>query len=180
MSSLTDRPVHANKVVKRLAPQTAAKTKVSYVSQDKKPVITKKLMGQKTAVSSIKEEKKANISKVKVEVKRERKKSESQQKMVVLQVVKSDCENGDDSNQAPEVILFFLSNFPCVFNHDLFIFFSQMLLKFVRSKSRKMVASVNGSREMMMTSRMSRTKFCSSRLSSPMALCIFLLTRNKQ
>lgn len=103
-SSLADRSVNS-KVVQHLKLQQPTKTEVSDVKREEKPVILKKPVGQKTVVSAVKpaEEKKPNISNVKVEVKREPKHSDSQHKMVVLKVVKSDCEMDDeDSNQSAE------------------------------------------------------------------------------
>lgn len=102
--------MNSNKVIQHIKIQKADKTEVS-VEQDEKPIIAKMkaAQGKKTAASSDKspEDKKPNMSKVKMEVKRERKNSESHQKMVVLKVVKSDCEvDEDDSNQSAEVMKF--------------------------------------------------------------------------
>lgn len=101
--SLTERAGRSpRKVVQFSTPEKPTKTKAPDVIEDKKPEITKKLPERpKPAVPSAKpkEEVKPIISKVEMEVKRERKKSESQ-KMVVYQVVKPDGEvNGDDSEQ---------------------------------------------------------------------------------
>lgn len=81
------------------------RTKESDISRDVKPVITTKPPARKPAASSTipPDEKKPHVSNVKTEVKRERKKSESQQKMVVFKVVKSDNEmKADDSNHSAE------------------------------------------------------------------------------